>query len=96
MTSEFEEKISKQVGVSLQALEWFILQGFIKSIVEDPEKVKLLFKSAEDSVAIEAILTKIQKQFAPQLAVEVQAPSIEEVLDIKPKELIVKKKTLIY
>jgi len=94
-TNQLEAKMLKQIGVSLQSLEWFILQGFIKSLVEDPEKVKLLFATQEDCAAIEAILTKIQRQFAPHIAKEIEAESIEAKLSIAPKKLHTPSKTLL-
>lgn len=94
--NQLEAKMLKQIGISLQSLEWFILHGFIKSIVEDEEKVKLLFKTADDVQCIEGILFKLQKQFAPHLEDNVsEVDSIEQMLGIKPKEIIVKPKTLI-
>lgn len=94
--NQLEAKMLKQIGISLQSLEWFILHGFIKSIVEDEEKVKLLFKTADDVQCIEGILFKLQKQFAPHLQDNVsEVDSIEQMLGIKPKEIIVKPKTLI-
>lgn len=94
--NQLEAKMFKQIGVSLQSLEWFILQGFMKSIVEDSEKVMKCFSNSQDVEVIESILAKIQKQYAPHLIKEVEADSIEAMLDIKPKELFVKPKTLIY
>lgn len=94
--NQLEAKMLKQIGISLQSLEWFILHGFIKSIVEDEEKVKTLFKTADDVQCIEGILFKIQKQFAPHLEDNVsEVEGIEQLLGIKPKELYVKPKTLI-
>ena len=94
--NQLEAKMLKQIGISLQSLEWFILHGFIKSIVEDEEKIKLLFKTSDDVQCIEGILFKLQKQFAPHLEDNVSdVDNIEQMLGIKPKELYVKPKTLI-
>lgn len=90
--NQLESKMLKQMGVSLQSLEWFILNGWMKSIVEDPEKVKLVFKSSEDCAAIEVILAKIVNQFAPQLLKSVNesddATDLENLLKLPPKKLI--------
>lgn len=87
--NQLEAMMTKQIGVSLQSLEWFILFGFLKSIVEDPEKVKSLFASAADCDAIEAIMVKIQKQFAPTLHKDVEKMSdFEAMLMEPPKKLI--------
>jgi len=89
--NQLEAKMMKQIGVSLQSIEWFILQGFIKNIVESEELVKANFKTVEDCAVIEGILDKIQKQFAPHLEDNTSAvESIEEMLGIKPKDLWVK------
>lgn len=94
--NQLEAKMLKQIGISLQSIEWFILHGFIKSIVEDEEKVKTLFKTADDVQCIEGLLFKIQKQFAPHLEENVsEVENIEQLLGIKPKEVYVKPKTLI-
>jgi hypothetical protein len=95
-TNQLEAKMKKQIGVSLQALEWFILHGFIKNIVEDEEKIKYFFTSADDVQAIEGILFKLQKQFAPHLEGNcADVENIETLLGIKTKELHVKTKKLI-
>ena len=87
--NQIEAKMLKQIGISLQSLEWFILHGFIKSIVEDPEKVKLLFASVEDSVVVEGILFKIQKQFAPHLDDNTSdVDKLENLLKLPPKKVI--------
>jgi len=90
--NQLESKMLKQMGVSLQSLEWFILNGWMKSIVQDPEKVKAVFTSAEDCQAIEVILAKIVNQFAPQLLKDVNeyddATDLENLLKLPPKKLI--------
>lgn len=86
--NELKSKMERQIGISLQSLEWFILYGFIKSIVEDPEKVKMLFKSVEDCQSIELILAKIQRQFAPQLDKVAEKSDLEVLLDIPTKEIL--------
>lgn len=94
--NQIEAKMNKQIGVSLKAIEWFILQGFIKNIVESEELVKANFKTVEDCAVVEGLLDKIQKQFAPHL--EDNTGAVEDLvamLGIKPKELYIKPKTLI-
>ena len=86
--NELKSKMERQIGISLQSLEWFILYGFMKSVVEDPEKVKLLFKTVEDSQSIELILSKIQRQFAPQLNKVAEKSELEVMLDIPSNELL--------
>ena len=92
--NELESKMLKQVGVSLESLNWFILTGFLKSIVEDPEKVKLLFNSAEDVDVIESILAKIVNQYAPGLQKSINDEEdkldLETLLKIPPKKIITK------
>lgn len=94
-TNELQAKMNKQVGISLEALNWFILHSFLKSIIEDPEKVKLVFKDAEDCQVIEGLLLRITKQFAPRLneALEAEEDSmnLENILKISPKKLILPK-----
>lgn len=87
--NQLESKMLKQIGISLQSLEWFILHGFIKSIVEDEEKVKLIFKSSEDCAVVETILAKIQKQFAPHLQDNTEDVSdLENILKLPPKKIL--------
>lgn len=94
--NQIEAKMNKQIGVSLKAIEWFILQGFIKNIVESEELVKANFKTVEDCAVVEGLLDKIQKQFAPHLEDNTEAiDSIEHMLGMKPKELYIKPKTLL-
>jgi hypothetical protein len=94
--NQLEAKMMKQIGVSLQSIEWFILQGFIKNIVESEELVKANFKTVEDCAVIEGILDKIQKQFAPHLEDNTEAiDSIEHMLGMKPKELYIRFKPII-
>lgn len=65
--NEIISKMNRQIGISLEAVQWFVLSTFLKSIVTDPEKVKVCFSSAEDCQAIEALLQRINKQFAPNI-----------------------------
>lgn len=91
-----EYQMKKQIAVSLQSIEWFLIYGFLKNLVDNEEAVKFNFKSAEDCVAIEAILTKIQKQFAPNIVSNTDdVPNIEDLLGIQPKQLHTKVKKLI-
>lgn len=87
-----ESKMMKQVGISLESLNWFILSGFLKSIVTDPEKVKVCFSSAEDCQAIEALLQRINKQFAPNIDKIIDQDEenafLENLLHISPKKLV--------
>ena len=87
-TNQLEAKMKKQIGCSLQALEWFILHGFIKNIVENEEHIKTLFSDAGDVMAIEGILFKLQKQFAPHLEDNCSdIEDLEKLLSIEPKKL---------
>lgn len=87
-TNQLEAKMKKQIAVSMQSLEWFILHSFIKTIVESEEHVKTFFTSAEDAEVIESILSKIQRQFAPHLQDNCEhVESIEKLLSIEPKKL---------
>lgn len=94
--NQLEAKMKKQLQVSLSALEWFIVGGFLKHIVEDENHVKALFKTQEDCVAIESILDKLMKQYAPHVADNTSdVPDIEELLGIEPKKLHTKTKKLL-
>lgn len=95
--NQIESKMRKQMPVSLQSLEWFILYGFLKNILEDETHVKNLFESKEDCQAVEAILLKIQNQFAPTIDDNTSdVPDIEELLNISPKKILTKTKGLIF
>jgi hypothetical protein len=95
-SNPLEYQMTKQIAVSMQSIEWFLLYGFLKNLIDNEEAVKFNFKSAEDCVAIEAILTKIQKQFAPNIASNTDdVPDIEDLLGISPKQLHTKVKKLI-
>jgi hypothetical protein len=90
--NQLESKMMKQVGISLEALNWFILSGFLASIVTDPEKVKVCFTSAEDCQAIEALLRRINDQFAPNIDKIVNQDEekvyLENLLALPPKKLV--------
>ncbi len=98
--NELESKMMRQVGISLEALNWFILSGFLKSIVENPEAVKLLFKTQEDVQVIETLLSRINKQFAPNIDKLIETSEerlhLENVLQLPPDNVIsLKPKNLI-
>ena len=93
--NELESKMNKHIGISLEALNWFILCGFLKSIVDDPEKVMAVFKSSEDCLVIEGLTKRIAKQFDLNLdkALEQEEDKldIENILKLPPKKLILPK-----
>jgi CRISPR/Cas system CSM-associated protein Csm2 small subunit len=97
--NELESKMMKQIGISLEALNWFILSGWIKSIVTDPEKVKVVFSSAEDCQAIEVLLHRINKQFAPNIDKIIDQDEekvyLENLLQLPPKKIIAAPKPII-
>ena len=97
--NEIESKMMRQVGISLEALNWFILSTFIKSIVTDPDKVTAVFASAEDCQAIEGILARINKQFAPNIDKVIDTSEerlhLESILQLSPDSIIETKKSLI-
>ena len=87
--NQIEAKMHKQVGVSLEAIQWFVLKGFIESITTDEEKCKLVFSSVEDATAIVAITKRMVDQFAPNILKDIeQMDDFEAVLAIEPKKLI--------
>lgn len=88
--SEIESKISSNFAVKLKTLEWFILQGFLKNIIESEDLVASNFKSKEDCEVIETILESIQGQFLANLTnLSSELSELEKMLDIKPKSLYV-------
>ncbi len=97
--NELEAKMMKQVGISLEALSWFILSGWIKSIVTDPEKVKLVFSSAEDCQTIETLLQRINKQFAPNIDKIIEQDEkevfLENLLQLPPKKVLAPPKLIV-
>lgn len=97
--NELQAKMERQIGISLMSIQWFILSGWIKSIVENPEAVKMTFKSAEDCQVIESILKLINKQFAPNIDKLIETSEerlhLENVLQLPPDRLKVPTKNLI-
>lgn len=93
--NEIESKMMKQIGVSLEALNWFCLCTFLKHICSDPEKVKAVFSSSEDATAIEAIAKRISAQFGLNLDKALEAEEdkfdLENILKLPPKKLILPK-----
>jgi hypothetical protein len=90
--NELQAKMMKQVGISLEALNWFLLSGFLKSIVTDPEKVKVMFTSAEDCQVIEGLLKRINDQFAPNIDKILEQSEekvyLENLLNLPPKKIV--------
>jgi hypothetical protein len=93
--NELHAKMNKQVGVSLEALNWFILCRFLKGILEDETATKQLFKSQEDYAVIEGITKRIGKQFSfdvdRTLEEQDKESDLENILKLPPKKLILPK-----
>ena len=90
--NELKAKMDKQVGVSMTALNWWILSTYLKSIIDDPEKVKATFSDAGDCNAIELIAASIAKQLGTSLdnmlKTEEEESTLEHVLKLPPKKII--------
>ncbi len=90
--NEIESKLHKQIGVSMEAINWWILCTFLKSVVDNEEMVKVVFSSAEDCQTIELLAKRISAQFGfnldKALDVEEDKLDLENLLKLPPKKLI--------
>lgn len=97
--NELKAKMDKQIGVSLTALNWFLLSTYLKSVFTDPEKVKATFSDAGDCQAIELIAASIAKQLGINLEnilkTEEEESTLEAILKVEPKKLLTTGSTLI-
>lgn len=90
--NELQQKMNAQVGVSLEALNWFILCRFLKGILEDKKATKMLFQTQEDYAVIEGITRRIGKQFGVNMEKTLEEQDkesdLEHILKIPPKKLV--------